>query len=81
MNLEIEREKMKFVFSRFKKGDGWQWERGQAGRRCKSGKEGERKLEVGKLERSREEKGGRSRKRGWWREGEGVEQGVWVRKE
>ena len=27
------------------------------------------------------EKGGISRKRGWWSEGEGVEQGVWLRRE
>ena len=52
VNLELERERMKFMFSRLKKGGGGGlWQRGQAGRRCKCGKEGERKLEVGKLER------------------------------
>ena len=51
MNLEFEREN-DLVFSRLKKrGGGGLWERGQAGKRCKSGKEGERKLEVGRLER------------------------------
>ena len=43
---------MKFVLFRLKKGGGgWLWEREQARRRCRSGKEGESKVEVGKLVR------------------------------
>ena len=67
---------MKLVFSRFKKG-GWQWEGGQA--RPEGGaRVGKR--EKGSWREGREKKGGISRQRAWWSEGEGVEQGVWFRK-